>query len=276
MDYYQTLGVSRNASEQEIKSAYRKLAMKYHPDKGGDAAKFQEINEAYATLGDAQKRAAYDNPSPQFNGNSFQFDFGDSFPPGFENIFRPGGPFEGVFGFQRRPPTNQSIQLSTSISLLDAFNGQELTANVTLPSGREQTVTIRIPRGIHEGTTLRLAGMGDDSLPGVPRGDILLTVHVQSHPSFYRQGDDLIKEVDINCIDAMLGKPITIEGIDGKVLQTEIPAGIQPDAIVSLAGQGMPNFNTPDRRGRLLLKLKVKIPQLSEDQKTALRKLNVQ
>lgn len=275
MDYYQILGVNRDSSEQEIKAAYRKLAMQHHPDKGGDATKFHEINEAYDTLSNPQKRAAYDSPSPQFDGNNFHFDFGDMFPPGFEHMFRQGGPFDGMFSFQRRAPTNQNIQLSTSISLEDAFHGKEIIANVTLPSGREQTINIKIPKGIHEGATLRLAGMGDDSLPNAPRGDIMLTIHVNAHPTFHRQGDDLIREFEINCIDAILGKTITVETLDGRTLQTEIPAGIQSDSIISLPGQGMPNFNMPDRRGRLLLKLKVKIPQLSEDQKNILRSLNI-
>lgn len=269
MDYYETLGVSRTASADEIKRAYRKLASQHHPDKGGDKAKFQEIQNAYATLSDDQKRAEYDNPAPQ------GFHFGGG-PAGFEQFFNQGHPFGDIFGFrQPRPQTNRSLQLQTTITLEDAFYGKELLATVRLPSGKEQTVNIKIPPGIHEGTTLRLSGMGDDSIPQLPRGDILLSVHITNHAVFRRQGDDLLVEHGISCVDAMVGTTLTVNGIDGKNLETSIPAGIQNDALVGLTGHGMPNFNDPTRRGRLLLKLKLFVPTLSEEQKDNLRKLNI-
>ena len=274
MDYYQTLGVNRNATQEEIKKAYRSLAMKHHPDRGGDTAKFKEIQEAYATLSDEQKRAEYDNPQPQFNGfgagpGGFNFHFGG--PQGFEHIFG------DLFGARhaQRPPQNRNVQLRTVINLEDAFYGKELLANITLPSGRDQTVNINIPQGIHEGTTLRLSGMGDDSVQGLPRGDILLSVHIADHPVFKRQGDDLVIEHELSAIDAMTGANIVVTGIDGKRLETTVPAGVQHDSVLSLAGQGMPNFNENTRKGRLLIKLKVRIPTLTEDQKVNLRKLGI-
>lgn len=275
MNHYQTLGVGHNATQEEIKKAYRSLAAKYHPDRGGDTAKFQEIQAAYDVLGDEQKRAEYDTPQPQLHQGpgGFHFDFG---PGGFEQFFSQGSPFGDIFGFQhRRAPVNRTIQLQTSINLEDSFWGKELIANVGLPSGKEQTVNIKIPRGIHEGTTLRLSSMGDDSIAGIPRGDILLTVHINAHPRFRRQQDDLLTEVEINCIDAMLGTVVGVDSIDGKHLETSIPAGTQHDSILSLNGYGMPNFHDPSRRGRLLLKIKIKIPDLTEDQKNNLKKLNI-
>ena len=276
-DYYKTLGVDRSANDQDIKTAYRKLASQHHPDKGGDKAKFQEIQQAYDTLSDPDKRGQYDNPQPQFSGGGpggFEFHFGG--PGGFEQMFGQGHPFGDIFGFGRnRHPTNRNIQLQTTISLEDAFNGKELIASVTLPSGREQTVNIKIPPGIHEGTTLRLAGMGDDTVPGAPRGDILLAVHIQGHPIFQRQGDDLIQEIEISSIDAMLGSVVNILSIDNKQLETNIPSGVQQDAVLSLNAYGMPNFNNPNHRGRLLVRIKIKTPTLSEDQKNNLRKLNI-
>jgi DnaJ-class molecular chaperone len=268
MDYYETLGVGRSASSDEIKRAYRKLASQHHPDKGGDKNKFQEIEQAYRTLGDDQKRAEYDNPQPQFGG------FGGGHP--FGDIFGGGHPFGDIFGFrQARPQTNRSLQLQTSITLEEAFYGKELLATVRLPSGREQTVNIKIPPGIHEGTTLRLTGMGDDSIPQLPRGDILLSVHIINHAVFKRQGDELLVEHAISCVDAMVGLTMVVTGIDGKQLETTIPAGIQNDALIGLTGHGMPNFNDPSRRGRLLVKIKTYIPTLSEEQKDNLRKLNI-
>ena len=270
-DYYQTLNVPKGASDEEIKRSYRSLAMKHHPDRGGDANAFQEIQEAYGVLSDPQKRAEYDNPQPQ--GFSFQQ---GGVPPGFEHFFGGGHPFADIFGFGRpRQPTNRTIQMRTTITLEEAFYGKELMASVVLPSGREQTFTMNIPAGVHEGTTLKLTGMGDDSLPGVPRGDLLLQVSIVDHPHFKRQGDDLLRDCDISCIDAMAGVKITITTIDGKQLETTIPSGTQHDTILSLNGFGMPNINDPSRRGRLLLKIKLIVPVLSEAQKLALRNLNI-
>jgi curved DNA-binding protein len=270
MDYYQTLGVNRGASADEIKRAYRTAAMKHHPDRGGDANVFKQVQEAYATLSDDQKRAEYDNPQSQFR----EFKFGHGHP--FEQMFGQGHPFGDIFGFrQARQQANRNIQLQTSINLEDAFYGKELIANVKLPSGREQTINIKIPQGIHEGTNLRLSGMGDDSIPGIARGDILLSVHILEHPIFKRQGDDLLIEHEVTAIEAMTGTTVHIMTLDGKRLETSIPAGVQFDSILSLAGHGMPNFNDPSRKGRLLIKIKVRIPQLTEEQKSKLKNLNI-
>ena len=272
MDYYQILGVDKSASPEEIKKAYRKLASQHHPDKGGDNAKFQEIQAAYATLSDPEKRAEYDNPAPQFGPGGFSFNFG---PGGFD--FGPGHPFADLFGMhQRRQQVNRSLQLQTSITLNEAFTGKEMIANVTLPSGREQIINVKIPAGIHEGTTLRLSGMGDDSVPNLPRGDILLNVRIQPHPIFVRQGDDLLIEREISCIDAMTGCRLEVTSIDGRNLETQVPSGMQHDGMLGLSGFGMPNFNQPGRRGRLLIRIKVRIPNVTEEQKEQLRKLNIQ
>lgn len=271
-DYYQILGVGKDASEAEIKKAYRSLAMQHHPDRGGDAEQFQKISEAYATLSDPQKRAEYDNPQ-SFGSAGSHFNF--SGMEGFEQFFGGGNPFENLFGFHRRPPSNHNVHLQTSITLEDAFSGNEIIANITLPSGKDQAINIKIPRGIHEGTTLKLSGMGDDTIPNLPRGDILLTVHVQNHPRFRRQGDDLIYDVTIDCVSAMVGTTISITSIDGRNLEANIPSGVQPGSLLSLNGCGMPNFNDNNRRGRLLIRINVSIPQLSEEQKTQLRNLNI-
>ena len=270
-DYYNILGVDRSASQDDIKKAYRKLAAKHHPDRGGDTAKFQEISVAYDTLGDPDKRSQYDNPAPQ----GFQ-QYG-GMPPGFEDILRGfgGNPFGDIFGNRRAQPVrNRTLNLQTQISLEEAFSGRELMANVQLPSGREQVLEVKIPAGVRDGTTLRLAGMGDDSIGNVPRGDIHLTVNIAQHDRFLRDGDDLIMKFDISCFDAILGTSIQFNSLDGKTLETNIPAGIQHGQLMNIQGQGMPNMADSRMKGRLLIEVRIKIPTtLTDNQKAELRKI---
>jgi DnaJ-class molecular chaperone len=278
-DHYSTLGVDRNSSPDDIKKAYRKMAAQHHPDRGGDTAKFQEIQSAYDTLSDPGRRQQYDNPQPQgFPGGGFHFHQGGGFPPGFEDIFSAfgqGHPFGDMFG-QRQPQRNRTINLQTSITLEDAFYGKDLIANLQLPSGKNQTLEIKIPAGINDGTTLRLNQMGDDSVPNAPKGDIHLTVHVQPHSVFQRQGDDLIKQVDVSCIDAMLGKTIKITTIDNKILDITVPEGTQHGQTLAAAGYGMPKVNDNRFKGRLLILINITVPKsLTAAQKNILKQLQV-
>jgi curved DNA-binding protein len=273
-DYYQTLGVDRNASADEIKRAYRSLAMKYHPDRqGGDDNKFKEIQEAYATLSDTNKRSQYDNPQPQMSG----FNFNGGAPPGFEDIlsqmFNGGNPFFG-HGFRQPQMRNKTLNMQTTISLEDAYNGKEILAGIQLPSGREQTIEIKIPQGIQDGTTLRLSGMGDDSVPGHPRGDIHLTVQVAPHPQFQRQNDDLIISLEVDAIDAILGKKYKINTINGRIIELTVNPGTQHDQTYAAAGYGMPSMRDARFVGRLLINIQIKIPtNLTNDQLSLLKNI---
>lgn len=265
MSYYDTLGVPKTASQDEIKKAYRSLAMKHHPDRGGDTNKFKEIEEAYRTLSDDQKRSEYDQPQPQYANSPF-----GGFPAGFEAFFG-----HSHFGdmFRPRGPRNRDLNFQTRISLEDAFTGKDLVFSFIKANGQEKIVNVKIPAGIHSGMTLRLSGMGDDSLPGAPAGDVLLTVEILQHEYFTRQGDDLIRDVEISCFDAMLGSDIDITTIDDKKLNGNIPAGTQHDSVLAISGYGMPNINNPGSRGRLLIQLKIKIPLLSDQVKQSIRKI---
>ena len=269
-DHYTTLGVPRTASPDDIKRAYRKLASQHHPDKGGNVQTFQQIEEAYRILSDPQSRAQYDNPQPQFHQGGM--------PPGFEDIFSNffGGnhPFGDMFGRRNTPQRNRNLNINTSITLEDAFYGKDLLANLRLPSGKEQVLEIKIPPGIRENTTMRLSGIGDDSIANAPRGDIFLTVQIMPHSNFRRDNDDLIQTISITCIDAMIGKTIEVNTIEGKTLAIDIEPGTQTGQILAIQGHGMPNMRDIRFRGRMLIELDIIIPKnLNQDQLDGLKKL---
>jgi curved DNA-binding protein len=268
-DHYKTLGVDKNATQDDIKKAYRKLAAKHHPDRGGDTATFQEISVAYDTLSNPEKREQYDNPAPQ------GFHQHGGMPEGFEELFRNfGGPFGDIFGRRPQAARNRTLNVQTNITLEDAFYGKTLTSTLRLPSGRDQTIEIKIPAGIRDGTTLRLAGVGDDSVSNIPRGDIHLTVNILPHSIFKRENDDLIFDVDITCFDAILGKTIRFDTIEGKTFDTSIPPGIQPGQQMNINGHGMPNMGNTLMRGRLLININITIPTtLTDSQKIELKKI---
>lgn len=273
-DHYSTLGVDRSADPETIKRAYRKLAAQHHPDRGGDKNRFQEIQAAYDTLSDPQKKTEYDNPQPK----GFHFQFGQGFPGGFDSIFEqhfgPGHPFSGMFG--RQNPRNRNINLQTSVTLLEAYTGKDLTANITLPSGRTETVTIKIPPGVNDGTTIKLSNIGDDSIPNIPRGDIYLTIQVEPNSEFRRNGDDLIKDININCVEAMLGTNMKITTLNGTLLEIVIKPGTQPGQTLSISGHGMPHLQNNLIKGRLFLEVKVSIPTfLSDTNKKLLEQLKL-
>ena len=280
MDFYQTLGVTRNSSADEIKQAYRRLAAKHHPDRGGDPEKFKEIQIAYDTLSDLGKKQQYDNPMPEHG--FFHFDQGQH-DPHFQHVFTQffggggaGSPFD-FFGsqFRNQPQRNKTINLSAEISLEEAFYGKELMFNVILPTGRNQAVNIKIPPGVNDGTVLRVSQLGDDSFPNVPRGDIHLTIAVRPHQYYNRQGDDLIKDLNISAIDAMLGTKLTVNTIDGKTIEVNVNPGIQHGQVLSAAGYGMPNVSDNRFRGRFLMPVNIVIPtNLSQSQKDLLENFN--
>lgn len=272
MDYYNTLGITKDATPEDIKKAYRSLASKHHPDKGGDTATFQKVQEAYATLSDPEKRAAYDNPSP-FN----QGPVGNGVPPGFEQFFSQFGPDLGaMFGhhFNPRSQKNRSINLQTEISLEEAFTGKTIIANYRLPTGSEKSFEVKIPPGIQNGMTLRIAGAGDDSIKQMHPGDAMLTISVRPHHIFERNGNDLIQQVELSVWDAMLGKDLEIETINKDRLTVRIREGTQPDAVLRIQGRGMPDVHNPAMKGNQMLVIKINIPSnLTEYQKNTIRSI---
>jgi curved DNA-binding protein len=263
-DYYQTLGVSENAGPDEIKKAYRSLANKHHPDKGGDQAKFKDISVAYENLSDPQKKAEYDQQRQFGGGQQFHFNTGSPFGGGFDP-FGGGGPFGDIFGHMRGHPgmrRNRDLNIQCQITLLDSFTGKQLEASFKLPSGRNQNVVINVPPGITHGDTIRYSGLGDDSIPQMPRGNLNVTVIVMPDPKFSRNGDDLYTTVNINPIEAMIGCRKSIKTINGSTIDLEIRAGVESGVEFASHGNGFPNVNT-GVKGRFVSVVNIKTPTVT-------------
>jgi DnaJ-class molecular chaperone len=272
MDYYATLGLKRNASDAEIKKAYRGLAMKHHPDRGGDEKRFKEISQAYDFLSDPEKKQIIDlggDPNAQpgtggFNQGPFEFHFNTG------NINDMFGNF-GFGGFGRQPQRrNQSLSVNVEISLEDVLNGKDLNAEVSIP-GRAKMINIQIPPGIEHGQQIRYEGMGDHSITNLKPGDLLVNVFVKEHSIFKRENTSLILDKELDVWDAILGTPIEILTLDKKTLTITVPPGTQPDTVLSCRGEGLPNMRTR-QRGNLLIKIKVVVPRLLNSDQIALIK----
>ena len=276
-DYYEVLGVSKGASDDEIKKAFRKLAVKYHPDKnpGNKEAeeKFKEVNEAYSVLSDKQKRARYDqfghagmggagsasgNPFEGFNygGQSFNFDFGGG---GFEDIlgslFGMGGGFRGV----RR---GRDYRTTCTIDFDEAIFG--VTKKVSI-DGKE--ISLKIPAGIYDGQSIRLNGRGGPApQEGGQRGDLYVEIRVRAHKTLTREGNLILSEVTIPMVDAVLGTEVDVETVDGTVTM-KVPAGTQPGTNFKLNGHGAPRVGS-EERGPQIVTINIEIPKkLSKKQK---------
>lgn len=258
MDYYSTLGLKNDALAEDIKKAYRKLAAKHHPDRGGSTEKFQEIQAAYDTLGDEAKRRNYDNPQPAFGQGGF--------PPGFEEAF-------SQFGFmgRRQARKNKAVSIQVPMSLDEVINGKDVIGDFRLPSGRSQTLQIKIPKGVKNGDQIRYQGLGDDSIPGIPKGDLVANIVEIANPTFLRQGDNLYKNILINSFDAMLGTNVRTATVDNKELEIAIPAGIQHGQMIRCQGYGVPGDNR-GIRGSMFLKIVIETVQGISEQDIAVLK----
>lgn len=251
MDYYSILGVAKTASQDEIKRAFRKLAMQYHPDKGGDETKFKQINEAYSVLGDAAKRAEYDTPPQQF-----QFRSGNFRDEAFADMM--GQMFGG------RTRRNQDITIAARIDLLDSLVGKKLIASYRLRSGREETVNIDIPPGARHGDTIRFTGLGDDSFPG-QRGNLFVKIQILAHPTWRREDDDLYSKQYVNALDLILGCSIIVNTVDDRQLELKIPKGTRNGTVFGISDYGAPNVNT-GRRGKIFLTVEAEIPKIDSEE----------
>ena len=266
---YETLGVPKGASEEEIKKAYRKLAAKHHPDKGGDTAKFQEIQTAYDTLSDPVKRQQHDNPHSHFdrNGNSFEFHFGSGMDPNdiFGQFFGQGFAGHNPFQRQAQPRRNKDLRVNLSISLSETLSQQRKTISVQTTKGDRFNVDVDIPRGVSNGTTIKYSQLGDNFFESLTRGDLYVIINVMSEEHFELHGINVVSNVEISSIEAMTGVEKEVQGIDNSTFIIKIPAGCQYGAKFGLQGKGLYQMNT-NHRGDLIVNIIIKTPTLTEEQ----------
>ncbi len=291
-DYYKILGVDKKASQEEIKKVYRKLAVKYHPDKNpGDKKseeKFKEINEAYDVLSDKDKRKKYDTLGENWQQQANQGDFYNSrqgqrgrqqggaqfyseedsgFSDFFESIFgRGAGGFGGARGGMQMQGEN--YQAEATITLEEAFHGTSRQLNLA-----NQTLNLKLKPGIAEGQVLKMKGKGGPGRNGGPDGDLFITIHVQKHPVYDRRGDDLYFDQSVDAFTAMLGGSLTVKVID-KSLKINIPPGTDSNKVLRLKEMGMPKYGNPKLRGDSYLRVSVSVPKnLSEQDKEQLAQI---
>ena len=291
-DLYQILGVSKTATDSEIKSAYRKLARKYHPDLNKDdknaAEKFKEISCAYDILGDKEKRKKYDNneidadgkptgfgaggfgsggfgtggyQTYSSSGNPFgaggaSFDFSSIFGDDIFSQFsgRGGNPFGGGFGnASRRPRKGEDINYTMRIDFLSAVRGEEKTVNIN-----GKNINVKIPAGTSNGQTLRLKGLGEPSPNGGSPGDVLITLNVDRHPYFELEDKNILLELPITLKEAVLGAKVTVPTITGKVV-VNIPPYATTGEKLRLKGKGV-------KGGDQIMTLKVVMPKTASSE----------
>ena len=276
---YETLGVPKGASEDEIKKAYRKLAAKHHPDRGGDTAKFQEVQGAYETLSDPQKRQQHDNPNPfgqsGENGSHFEFHFGGGNPQDiFAQFFSQGGhPFHRQAA-QQQPRRNKDLRVHLSISLASTLASQKKTISVQTTKGDRYNVDVDIPRGVSNGTTIKYGQLGDNMFETLTRGDLYVILTVENDDRFEVRGINLIRNLEIDSIDAMTGIDKLVQGVDGKDYNIKIPKGCQFGTKFGMQGQGLFQMNS-NVRGDLIINLIINTPVLSDEQLNILRNIKI-
>jgi len=302
MDYYKTLGAKKDSTPAELKKVYRKLALKYHPDKNkGDKnseAKFKEINEAYAVLSDPEKKKQYDmygstdfhqrySQEDIFRGFDLndilrQFGMGGGGSSNFRSSMGGNGRFHSFFGHgnsggcgggcQTAPEKGQDMTYQINVSLEEVLYGAERTITLR-KNGHSHNVSVKIPKGIEEGKKLRLQGKGGSSRNGGPPGDLFLKVEIAASENFSRSGDDLVVQKLISYSEACFGTKLEVETLEGKKFMVKVAPGTMHDSRLRIRGYGLP-IGPLGERGDLYVRIGVKVPKdLTEDQRKIIQQL---
>ena len=307
-DYYKTLGVPRDASQEEIKKAFRKLARTHHPDAGGDEAKFKEINEAYEVLSDEKKRNLYDQYG---TANANQIPHGWSGQPGGATVdfsgfgdwseileaMRSGGinfggsgfggsgfggsgfggsGFGGFGGFntQPQPVKGKDVTVNLAVDFDEAFSGCTKRVSVRLPGKTEkETLEVKVPAGAVDGGRVRYKGKGAQGANGGPAGDLLITTKIKPHKLYTRDGADVKMDLPISIDEAVLGASVDVPAPDGTKLRVKVPAGSKDGKVLTLRGKGAPRLKKGmlQNNGDLLLTIHIDVPnRINDEQRKAL------
>jgi curved DNA-binding protein len=307
-DYYKILGVPKDATAEQIRKAYRKLARELHPDvnKAPTAEqRFKEVNEANDVLSDPEKRKRYDQVGAnwqqyeqwQQQGSGRNFEWVFTGPGGFQ-YGNGGEEFEGAEGFSdffrtffgdlggaagtttrggttrrgARARAGQDFETVVEVTLPEAYRGTERSIELEEPNGQKRRLTVKIPAGVRDGQRIRLGGAGGKGSAGGPSGDLYLVVRVKEHPFFMRDGDDIRVELPVTLAEAVLGAEVVVPTLKGRVT-LRIPPETQNGRVIRLAGQGMPRLNGAGF-GDMYVTVKVVLPtKLTDDEKACVKKI---
>lgn len=259
-DPYSILGVNKKSSDKEIKSAYRKLAMEHHPDKGGDQKRFQEITEAFEQIKTQHQRDNLYNSHDPFSQGGFNTrdDFAE-----FENAFN----MHFKQRSQPRPNPNRDIHINYNITLDEVYDGVNKDIQIKLPGNQTTTVNIKIPKGIKSGNKIKFSGCGDNTYKGFTPGDLYVTVIEQTHHKYVRQENNCCVSHTIDVFTAMVGGEVEVGSIDGSKYKLKIKPGTQPGSRFRIPEAGFPIINTR-KTGDLIIELKVKVPAIADTNTT--------
>lgn len=247
INFYEILGVNEDASSEDIKSAYRKLAVQHHPDKGGSEDEFKKINEAYDTLKDDKKRQEYDYILHKRESSySYHNEFHDIFSEFFHSRM-----------------FNEDTMLRAVISVEEAYHGTIKKYN---------DITLNIPRGAIHGLTIRVQGKGSQRYTHLPPGNLIIQIIIDTHPVYDIKGADLIRNIDVNCFLAIVGGKKEITTLSGEKLNISIPPKSKHGQLLRINGKGMPKLHQHNVYGDLYLKVNIYNPELTEEQQKLITK----
>lgn len=266
-DYYKILGVDRNAPDDEIKQAYRKLAKKYHPDVNPNdktaELKFKEISEAFDAIksGEADTQNVFGQNGGGFHQQNTQRS--GRFHDVFEDMFM--NDFGNFFGNRRRQFYNESYSIEIPLTLEEVFTGVEKELNLKLPNGNTKKVKIIIPKSVNNGHRITIKGQGSQENTQLPPGDIIATCRIIDHPYFKRHVNNLLAEIQISVFEMILGSEKIISTIDGSKINVKIPAGTNDGDMLRISGKGLEAHHGV-RRGDLIITVKSIMPKITSEE----------